>query len=422
MNGLEKVPTIDKDFYKYEKLTPEIIKESKSLSNKIKKNKKIIHINSTQLGGGVSELLKSQIPLERSLGLDSNWYIIKAPTRFFEITKQIHNFLQGEKGNLDESERDFYLEWIHKQIAPSFKQLIDQEKPDIVIIHDPQPLPLIDYFPKNIVSILRMHIDLSNPNIHILDFLLPLIEKYQLTIYSHPDYCPNCLNNGKTEIIMPAIDPFNLKNKTMEKSKAERILSLYNIHPDYPIISQVSRFDPWKDPLGTLEAYYLAKNKIDNLQLIMAGIFQAYDDPEAIEVFKKVEKQAQGDPNIFLFADPKKLKDIGNDSFINAIYTASDVIIQKSIKEGFGLVVTEAMWKGKPVIGGKAKGIALQIKHDENGFLVDSAEQAGQWAIRLLKDKNLREEIGQAAHESVKNNFLLSRYILDHLKIYYRFI
>ncbi len=417
MDHIEKVKTKPIDFQKYQKITPQIFKQSITLAKKLQ-GKKIIHLNSTQLGGGVSELLRSQVPLEKSLGLNSDWYIIKAPIQFFKITKKIHNLLQGEPGRLEDREKYYYLKWLYSQIAKSLEELIAKEKPEIIVIHDPQPLPLIDYIPRRIIPILRMHIDLSNPNPYILNFLKPLIEKYDLVIFSHDIYKPNWLPNQKTAVAMPAIDPFTVKNQFMSKSEAERILALYGLNADQPIVSQVSRFDPWKDPLGTMKAYYLAKNEIYNLQLILAGIFQAYDDPQAVNVFEKVKKQAVGDPDIFLFADPAHLKEVSNDLFIRAVYTASDVIIQKSIKEGFGLTVTEAMWKGKAVIGGQTKGIALQIKNGQNGFLVNSPEKAAQYLVRLLKDKKMREKIGQAAHQSVKSKFLLSRLVLDHLKIY----
>lgn len=421
MDQIEKVKTQPIDFRKYQKITPKIFRQSISLAKQLR-GKKIIQINSTQLGGGVSELLRSQVPLEKSLGLKSDWYIIKAPIQFFKITKKIHDLLQGEPGILTDSEKYFYLKWLYSKIAPSFEKLISQEKPDIVVIHDPQPLPLIDYISGKTVPLLRMHIDLSAPNPKILKFLQPLIEKYKLAIFSHSTYRPSWLSPRKSKIIMPAIDPFTIKSQSMGKTEAEKILGLYGINADQPIISQVSRFDPWKDPLGTLQAYYLAKNEIPQLQLILAGIFQAYDDPQAIKVFKKVKKQAKGDPDVYLFSDPARLKEISNDLFINAVYTASAVIIQKSLKEGFGLTVTEAMWKGKAVIGGQTKGIALQIKHRKNGFLVSNPEQTAQYLVRLLKDKSLRKRIGQAAHQTVKDKFLFSRFILDHLKIYSRLI
>jgi len=419
IKNIQEVKTRPVDFLKYKKITPQIFKECVALAKKLQ-GKKIIHINSTQLGGGVSELLRSQIPLERSLGLNSHWFIIEAPIRFFRVTKKIHDLLQGKEGILKDAEKYFYLKWLYSQIAPSFEKIISQEKPAIVVIHDPQPLPLIDYISGKTIPILRMHIDLSLPNPSILKFLQPLVGKYKLVILSHPKYRPAWLSAKKTRIIMPAINPFNPKNRPIRESYAKNILNLYNVDTSRPIVSQVSRFDPWKDPLGVIKAYRLAKKQIPELQLILSGIAEARDDPQSIEVFEKVYKKTKDDPDAYLFFDPKKFKEVTVDLFVNAVYTASSLVMQKSLKEGFGLTVTEAMWKGKAVIGGQTTGIALQIKHGRNGFLVSSVEEAAEYLIRLLKDSSLREKIGQAAQESVKEKFLLSRFVLDHLKIYSR--
>lgn len=413
MDLIKKVDLKPADFKKYQSLTPEKYEDCLALSKKLK-GKRVLHLNSTQLGGGVSELLHSQVPLENSLGLNSAWHIINAPIKFFQTTKKIHNLLQGEKGSLSEKEKSLYLNWLRKEIAPSFKKLLEKEKPEIVVIHDPQPLPLVSQIPEKTISVLRMHIDLSEPNPQILNFLKPLILKYRQVILSHSQYRPDWL---KAQIIMPAINPFTAKNRTMKKEEAESILKLFNINTERPAISQISRFDPWKDPLGVIRAYQIAKREIPDLQLILSGIFLAKDDPQAKEMFEEVKKQAQ-DPDIFLFANPKRLKEINSNLLINAIYTASQVVLQKSLKEGFGLTVTEAMWKGKPVIGGNASGIALQIKNGVNGFLVNSPQEAADCLIKLLKDENLRKKIGGAARQSVKENFLMSRFILDHLRLY----
>lgn len=419
MDHIEKVKTGQYNFQDYKNLTPEIYQKSIDLAKNLK-GKKIIHINSTQLGGGVSELLKSQIPLEQSLGLDSQWYIIKAPIRFFKITKKIHNLLQGEKGYLEESEKKIYFDWLNFKIASSFKKIISQEKPEIVVIHDPQPLPLIEHL-IGAVPILRMHIDLSQPNPNILKILQPLIEKYKLVILSHNTYRPDWLNEEKTRIVMPAINPLTEKNKLIDKEQAEKILSLFGLDVKKPIASQVSRFDPWKDPLGVIKAYQIAKKEIPELQLILSGICEAHDDPQAIEIYNKVYQKTKNDPDVHLFFDSDRFKEISIDLFVNAVYTASNILIQKSLKEGFGLTVAEAMWKKKPVIGGKTKGIELQIKHNENGFLVSSPEETASYLIKLFKDEKLRNKIGENAYQSVKNKFLLSRFVWDHLRIYSEF-
>ncbi|MEA3292934.1 MAG: glycosyltransferase [Patescibacteria group bacterium] len=422
MDYIEEIQTKKIDFKKYKNLTPNIYKQSICLSRKIP-NKKIIHINSTSVsgGGGVSELLRSQIPLEKSLGFDSRWFVIKGNPRFFEITKKAHNLLQGKSGDLSQEEKKFYFQWLNKKIAPCFKKLISREKPGIIIINDPQPLPLIDFIPSDILSILRMHIDTSTPDKSTLNFFKPLIKKYKIVIFSHPKHRPLWLPVEKTRIIMPAIDPFTKKNQALKKQDALKILSMYGIDAKKPIISQVSRFDPWKNQLETLKIYRLAKKKVPGLQLILIGLSWAKDDPEAIDMFKKIKKNSRNDADVWLFFNPKKLNGLSNNLLINAVYTGSNVIIQKSIREGFGMTITEAMWKKKSVIGSNANGIKLQIKHRKNGFLASTSDEAAKYLVQLLKDSSLRANIGRNAHQTIKNDFLLSRLILDYLKIFYSY-
>lgn len=403
---------------KYQKLTPRIytriIQHARHL-----RGLTVLHINSTATSGagGVAEILRSQVPLERSLGIDSKWFIIQPDPSFFRITKKIHNLLQGKENSfLLEKEKVAYVEESHAAHR-KFRQIIAEVKPDIIIIHDPQPLPLVECIPPDIVSILRMHIDLSDPEPDTLKFFRPFIEQYQYVILTSPKYRPQWLSEKKIFYSTPTIDPFAVKNKPLSLARAKKILQFFNIHTERPLITQVSRFDPWKDPLGVIQAYYIAKNKIPNLQLVLAGIMFAQDDPEAREILKHVKKHAS-DPDIFLFAYPEDLKGISNNLFINALQTASDIVIQKSLREGFGLTVTEAMWKGKAVIGGKTEGISLQIKNGKNGIIVSSPEETAKAIIRLCKNPGARKRLGTAAKKTVQNKFLLSRLILDHLKMY----
>ncbi len=408
------------DFKKFKKVTPKVFKETIVLTKKLK-NKKIVNINSTNLGGGVAEILKSQIPLENSLGLKSFWYVLKAPTNFFKITKKIHNLLQGEEGKLTELEKKYYLDFLFKKVSSDFYKIIKSINPDILIIHDPQPLPLIKFISSNIKTISRIHIDLSSPNKNTIFFLKPFIEKYHQIIFSHKDYKSNLFSPKKIRIVHPAIDPFSEKNRFLKTTQAKEILAFLGINPEKPILSQIARFDPWKDPLSTLKAYYLAKNKYPQIQLVLASIHQAKDDPQAKEMFKKIKKHAKGDPDIFLFSKPEQIREISNDLFVNALNTATTIFIHKSIKEGFGLAVTEAMWKKKPVIGGKTKGISLQITHKKNGFLAKDYKEISFWIKELLKNKSLRKKIGEAAHQTVKSKFLISQLIFNHLKLYSEF-
>ena len=384
----------------------------------------VIHINATAQGGGVAEMLQGQIALERDIGLKSRWLVIDgAPKEFFEATKKIHNLLQGKSGELTEMEKEAYLETNH-ELRASLQKIIGKYKRGVVMIHDPQPLPLVHCIPDNFAKILRVHIDLSTPNAATLDFLRPHIEKYDKVVLSSKTYKSSFLwlPKSKKEIIMPAIDPLSLKNQPMDLRVAQDILEKFEINCTQPLISQVSRFDPWKDPMGVIKAYYLAKNEIPELQLILAGFAFAKDDPESAEIFKTVQKHAKGDPDIFLFSDPRLLRDFSNDTFISAVFTASDVVVQKSIREGFGLTMTEAMWKGKPLVAGKTAGALLQIKHGKNGLLVSSPEEAARAIVRLFKDKKLAARLGKSARESVKKNFLFPRYLLEHLELYRSFI
>ncbi|MBU1159699.1 glycosyltransferase [Patescibacteria group bacterium] len=408
--------TKQEDFKRYKKLTPKLYQQCLSFSRRLK-GKKIIHISSTPEGGGVAELLKSQISLEKSLGLDSKWFYIKAPKRFFEITKEIHNRLQGRQGSLTEKEKDFYFKR-NNLLTISLKKILEKQKPDIIIIHDPQPLPLVRFLYKKIPAVLRIHIDLSSPCAKTLEMLKEDILKYNLIILTDKKYKPNWLPKNKTFLSMPAINPFTEKNRPIAEGKTGQILEKYGIDINRPVVSQVSRFDPWKDQISTIKAYRTAKKKIPGLQLILVGFLETLDDPESLRMYQKIKKYSNNDPDIFIFADLKQIKESSDDPLINAVYANSNIVVQKSTREGFGIVVAEAMWKNKPVIGGKGTGIGLQIKNGKNGFLVSSTQEISDLIIKLIENKNLGEKIGASAHKTIKEKFLMPRLILDFLKIY----
>jgi trehalose synthase len=422
MSKLVEVPLDSSaiDISEYQKVNAGNLKTLFKITKKIR-GQTVIHINATATpgGGGVAELLRSQVKFEKDIGLDSHWLTIEAPCQFFVITKKIHNFLQGKSGILTESERETYLT-VNRQLGASLVQFLKRYESAIIVVHDPQPLPLIHDIPPNFFPIFRLHIDLSTPNPTILDFLRPFISQYKFVILSSPVYCSSLpwLNSSKKKVVLPAIDPFSEKNRPMGPEVARHILEGFEIDWSEPIVTQVSRFDPWKDPLGVIRAYYLAKNKIPALQLVLAGFLLAKDDPEARLMFEKIKKHDRGDPDIHLFEDTRELRDISNDKFINALYTASTIIIQKSLREGFGLTMTEAMWKGKPVIAGMTQGALLQIKNGKDGILVSSPEETARAIIRLVKDEKLRNRLGKAARQSVKRRFLFPRFILDNVRIY----
>lgn len=382
------------------------------------KGRRILHINSTEKGGGVAEMLVSQIGIERGLGIDSRWIVLRPSAQaFFLATKNIHDLLQGKSSRFTDEEKEVYLSE-SRHMAEEVDQFLLHHVPDLLIIHDPQPLMMGCIFPRGTRKVLRLHIDLSEPNPHTVEFLRPFLEQYDVMIVSRKDYRFPWFDEQKTSVIMPAIDPLATKNMEMSEREAHEILTYHNIHPDRPLISQVSRFDPWKDPLGVIEAYDHAKNEIPDLQLILVGLSVARDDLTAQEVFEQVKRRAGRDPGIKLFIDPNDLGDVSNETFVNAVQTASDVILQKSIREGFGLTVTEAMWKGKPVVGGNASGIALQIKDGENGYLTSTAKETAGRVVELLKDSRLRERIGREAHKTALNKFLLPRYLRENFEVY----
>lgn len=402
----------------YKILAPKIYQNIEKVVEKIK-GKVIVHVSATPCGGGVAEMLQSQVAIERSFGLESHWLVIKAEESFFNITKKIHNFLQGKPGFLSEKEKEIYFSTNNELKIYLFK-FLKQYQAGIVVIHDPQPLPLVSIIPKTFTSFLRIHIDLSTYNPLILDFFKPFIVDYNLVIISNKDFLPafSLVKKSKMKIIYPAIDPCSEKNNSITLAAAKKIINQYGINTNKPIISQISRFDPWKDTLGIIQAYYLAKNKIPDLQLVLAGFSEAQDDPEAVLIFKQVKKYTCGDRDIHLFYNLKQLKSISNNVFINALQTVSQVILQGSIREGFGLTITEAMWKGKPIIARINSGSSLQIKNNKNGILVNSHEEIAKAIVCLLSNNKLGDKLGGAAKLSAGQHFLIPRLVLDNFKLY----
>ncbi len=408
---LPRVKTSSQKIDKYREIIPaSLFREIKSFSKELK-GLRVIHINSTPRGGGVAEVLKSLVPLMKGLGLDVHWHTIPPQKEFFEITKQIHNALQGKKSHLPKSFKKNYLSYT-KEVSSLMRNM----EADVWILHDPQPAALVDFIGDS-VKISRIHIDSSNPDPGAWNFIRSFLLSFDKIIFSSKDFVGKKVAS-KSVIFAPAINPFTEKNTPMKESSAKDILESFGINTKKPLIVQVSRFDPFKDPIGVIKSYKIAKKKIPNLQLALAGLFLAHDDPEAMRVFKEVEKAASGDNDIFLFSNPDHLGSLRVDRFVNACQTASDIVLQKSIKEGFGLSVTEAMWKAKPVIAGRVGGIKLQIKNGKNGFLVSSPQAASHRIIQLLENKGLRQKIGKQARETVRKKFLMPRLLNDYLKLF----
>lgn len=377
------------------------------------KGLKAIIINSTPRGGGVAEILNCLVGMMQGLGIKAEWHIIPPGRKFFGLTKELHNALQGKDFALSFKARRLYQHHMEK----SAKLMLDM-KADVWVINDPQPAGVIHYLPKFHPSIAHFHIDTSRPNQEAWNFIEPILSAYDRIIFSVKDFVSPTLPKHKIRIIPPAINPLSDKNKPVSLPSAKSIIKTFGIDPTKPLMTQVSRFDPWKDPLGVIDAYYTAKKKIPNLQLALVGLFLAFDDPEAIKILKMVQKRIKGDPNIFLFYDTQMLGSLKVDIFVNAFQVGSDVILQKSTKEGFGLTVTEAMWKGKPVIGGKVGGIKIQIKNGYNGFLVTNPQEAAKRVIQLIKNPALNARLGKNAHKTVKEKFLMPRLLRDYLKLF----
>ena len=378
---------------------------------------RVLHLNSTATGGGVAEILQSMVPLGNSLGIETERIVINPDAaKFFDVTKKIHNMLQGSDGELSSAELDIYFSCIQR-VADDMRA--KGLAADVWFVHDPQLLPLARLLPKKEgeIWIWICHIDLTTPNQSVLDALMPLTQDYDQLIFSQSAYVPKNLGDKVPVLIAPpAIDPLTIKNTPMDLPQAEKIVSAMGIDTARPLVTQVSRFDLWKDPWGVIDAFRIARESVPGLQLALLGLSQATDDPEGVKVFKTVADHAAGDPDIHLYFDPAEMP-VSVDEVVNAVQMASAVLMQKSTREGFGLTVTEGMWKGKPVIGGDAGGIRVQINDGVTGFLVSSPEQCAQRLVELLQDEALSARIGEAAKGSVRKRFLLPRLALDYLNV-----
>ena len=376
---------------------------------------RFVHINSTATGGGVAEILQSMVPLMNSLGIATERVVIEPPPEFFLVTKRIHNMLQGAKGSLSHDELKIYYQSI-EDVAQEFRR--DQLEADVWLLHDPQLLPLAHLLPRNSHTpwLWIAHIDFTSPNQEVLERLLPLTADYDQLIFSLDSYVPEAITgNPPVCIAPPAIDPLTVKNTPLSESQAQEIVAALGIDPARPLMTQVSRFDAWKDPCGVVDAFRLARQSVPGLQLALLGFSQATDDPESLEVLNSVIEHADGDPDIHTYFYTDGLP-TSVDLAVNAFQVASQVVIQKSLREGFGLTVAEAIWKGKAVIGGNVGGIRIQIEDGVSGYLVDSVEECAMRVVQLVQDPALRDRLGEAARASVASRFLLPRLALDWLK------
>ena len=396
-------------------LSPQLVEELTDLAHRVK-GMRFVHVNSAAVGGGVAEVLQSLVPLMTSLGVETERVVIN-PTYppFFQVTKKLHNLLQGADGKLSREELDLYL----RTIQEVSNDIQDRDlQADVWFLHDPQLLPLAQMLPRRTgeTRLWVCHVDLTSPNPGVMDQLMPLTAAYDGLMFSLDSYVPPGLNYGTpVYIVPPAIDPLTSKNSPMPAAEAAAVIGAMGIDPARPLVTQVSRFDFWKDPWGVIDAYRLARKEAPGLQLALLGISQAADDPEALDVVNRVAEHAANDPDIHLYFYPDNLPDT-IDRIVNAFQSASLVVMQKSLREGFGLTVAEAMWKGRPVIGGNVGGIRVQVEDGVNGYLVDSPEECAQRMVSLLRDAALRDRFGTAARDSVREKFLLPRLAADYLR------
>ena len=378
----------------------DVVDELVHLADRVK-HRRLQHVNSTAVGGGVAELLTRMVPLFRELGIETSWDVIKGNEAFFAVTKAFHNALHGARETITEEMLDVYR-------ATQDQNLQDMgEMGDFVVIHDPQPAGLIARKKESGGHWLwRCHIDVSTPDPAVWDFLRPYVEQYDGSIFSMPEFSQEL--PIPQFMVPPSIDPLSDKNRELAQDEITAVVEKHGLDPERPILTQISRFDRLKDPVGVIEAYRLVKRRYD-CQLLLAG-GGASDDPEGEQVLQEVREAANDDPDVHVLLLPPF-----SDLEINALVRGSTIIMQKSLKEGFGLTVTEALWKGRPVIGGSVGGIKLQLLNGVTGFLVHSPEGAANRAIELLGDESLRQTIGANGHRHVRQNFLTTRHVRDYL-------
>ncbi len=392
----------------YEGIVPDaILSELRSLAAELR-GARILAVNATPYGGGVSELLRSSVPLLRDLGLQVDWKVMPGDQDFFRATKALHNALQGSPRPLTNAEQAAYLDCA-RQNASS----IDGGY-DFVIVHDPQPAALLAMHGKHRGErwIWRCHIDTSEPNADAWRFLSPLLADFDAAVFTMPQFVPPSFPVARVETIAPAIDPLSPKNFELSQQTADQILDWIGIDLPGRLVTQVSRFDLWKDPLGVIAAYRLVREEVPGLQLALVGSM-ALDDPEGWDVYRQVSDYAQHDPLIHIYTNLTGASNVE----VNAFQRLSEVVVQKSIREGFGLVVSESLWKGTPVVAGHAGGIPIQMPDGRGGALVESVEECAQALLTLLGDRELARQRGQEGRAWVRERFLLPRLLLDELRL-----
>lgn len=406
---LQQVEVEEKQLADYRPIVGnEVIQAIRSLAEPLR-GARVVHINATAFGGGVAEILSTLVPLMRDVGLEAEWQVIQGQDEFFNVTKACHNGLQGMDIPFTEEMKAIWRRYNERNAA-----LFEGEY-DFAIVHDPQPAGLLHYHGKERVKhwAWRCHIDTSQPNPAYWDFFAPYISEYQAGIFTMEQYVGPGVNFEHLAIITPTIDPLSPKNVPLAVGRAREIVARFGLDLSRPLVTQVSRFDPWKDPLGVIDVYRMVKEQVPKVQLALVGSM-ASDDPEGWYYLDKTIRHAGKDEDIHILHNFHGVGALE----VGAFQTVSDVVIQKSTREGFGLVVTEALWKGKPVVGGNVGGIPLQIIDGQTGFLVDSVDECADRTLYLLEHPAEAARMGAAGRERVRQHFLSTRYLANYLQLF----
>jgi trehalose synthase len=370
---------------------------------------RVAHVSATAFGGGVAEINYTLVPLMADAGLAVEWRIIRGTDEFYNVTKAMHNALQGDPRTLSSEEKAIYARY-NAENARDFPE----GDYDFVIVHDPQPAAMIDTFPARSAKwIWRGHIDFSTPNQDVFDVLLPSLRGYDASIFHMPEYAPRNAGLARTVIWPPAIDPLQPKNMALSPEDAAYIVDQFGIDVERPLLTQVSRFDPWKDPLGVIDAYRIVKRRFPEVQLALIGSM-AHDDPEGWEYYNRTVEHAQGDPDIYILSNMNSVGGVE----VNAFQVHSAAVLQKSTKEGFGLTVTEALWKARPVVAGRVGGIVAQIDNGETGWLVSTPEECAEACIEILRDPAEARSRALKGKEHIRRHFLTPRLLRDWLVLF----
>jgi len=404
---LQSVPVAHKSLADYTHIVGRpLVEEIRELAAPLR-GARVLHLSATAFGGGVAEILYTLVPLMRDVGLEAEWQVIYGREEFYNATKIMHNALQGNPQDLTEEQWDVWRR---------YNEMNARELPrdwDYAIVHDPQPAAVRSLVPEKARHwIWRCHIDVSTPNLRTLERLRPSLLDYDASLFHVESYVPAGLD-GRVNIVPPAIDPLTPKNMALSHDDAVFICAQFGIDTGRPVMCQVSRFDPWKDPLGVIDAYRLVKEEVPAVQLALVGSM-ASDDPEGWDFYNATVQHAGGDPDIFILNNFNNVGAIE----VNAFQSLADVLIQKSTREGFGLTVSEALWKGRPFIGGDVGGIPLQIDDGVSGYLVSSVEECAERSKDILLDPELGRDLGRQGKQRVRERFLTPRYLRDYLRIF----